>query len=839
MLLTCNHCKHTWEDDVEEERSSVWCRNCNSEIPVAAATNRAAELSFGSTPTHFGDNPTGALGDMPTQMEPPAETAPSPRMLSTKPKVLPKSAAPQAAPQTSPRTRGLEDRSGHDLIGKTIDGYRIEKLLGAGGMGAVYLAHQLSLDRKVAFKVLPARYANNAELVARFTREALSAAQLTHHNIIQVYDVGSVGGVHYISMEYVEGETLGSIIRRDGRLRIDDAAGYVLQAARGLNYAHERGIIHRDIKPENLMLNNQGIVKIADMGLAKRLGEAEAPPKANGIQEREAELRNNRNIELTGADMAMGTPAYMAPEQAVDSRSVDARADQYSLGCTLYYLCAGTAPYSGTTAFELISKHMKEPLTPLEVHIKGVPPTFEHIVRRMLEKEPRQRYQSLHEVVHELEGFLGIDSEKGPYTPREQHVAILDAASKDYYSAVSIKKRKVAVAAFFSLMPLLFIAAVYAKVFPLAGGILGLLIMTPVAEFVLNGIATKDYLFRRVRSLFFKMPLKSWVMTIGGTLLGLGALYVLGLLVPWIAFAVVALGLAAGYQFGVARPLRNERTRPLARAGEMLRELRVRGVSEEALQDFVCRFTGTHWEEMFENLFGYEAMIVARGKWAAIDKVKARKKFATWRDPLARWLDAVEEARKLARERKELAKVEAERLKAEGATEADANRQAAEAATRIVEEGFLVQPAVTEREDKKPKEVDFGPSGKSRGRIIFLAVRAVLGLGIIALYAAKATAFTLPGPLASIADAYYGWGFGDDPFALIPGVALMMSLFTRRAAFPWLVLIGAALILLHKPFIELVGRSQFNVGTATLGGLVLIALAVAPAIMAKFTGGRF
>src|SRR5207244_1953290 len=160
----------------------------------------------------------------------------------------------------------------------TLGGYQILKELGRGGMGAVYLARQVSLDRLVALKVMNRRWAANPAFLVRFTREAYAAAQLVHHNVVQVYDVGCDRGIHYFSMEYVQGRSLGDLLKKEGKLDAATAAGYVLQAARGLAFAHERGMIHRDVKPDNLLLNDQGIVKVADLGLVRTPGMADEQP---------------------------------------------------------------------------------------------------------------------------------------------------------------------------------------------------------------------------------------------------------------------------------------------------------------------------------------------------------------------------------------------------------------------------------------------------------------------------------------------------------------------------------------------------------------------------------
>ena len=480
-----------------------------------------------------------------------------------------------------------------DLSGQTVGGYEVKSMLGAGGMGAVCLARQKSLDRDVALKILPGRFAQNPDFLVRFTREALSAAQLTHHNIIQVYDVGNDSDVHYISMEFVRGDSLADMIRRDGPLNHEDAAGYVLQAARGLKYAHERGIIHRDIKPDNLMLNEHGIVKVADLGLAKMRGQKEENRSAP-----DPTLMAKARGDLTMAEVAMGTPAYMPPEQARDATNVDARADQYSLGCTLYYLCAGKPPYSGSTAMEIITKHKEAPLPSLEEARRSVPGALNTVLTRMLAKEPEGRYADMGDLIEDLEAVLGVDSEKGPYTPREQHLKILETAQSDYYSAPYGRWKKVAVAGFFVFTLALFVMSAVNQSFGLAGFFLGLLLLTPLANFVTDGLFHKTYLFRRVRSVFFHMPLTGWLKAIAGTAVLIAVLFAVGLLPWWVGAALTAAGLAALYQGFLVARLRAQREEPLEQVRNMLKHLRLRGLSEEALQNFICRFSEEHWEEL-------------------------------------------------------------------------------------------------------------------------------------------------------------------------------------------------------------------------------------------------
>ncbi len=745
--------------------------------------------------------------------------------------------ADRKKPSASGRAkRPTSESSSESLVGSTLDGYYIEKLLGAGGMGAVYLAHQLSLDRKVAFKVLPSRFASNPGLLARFTREALSAAHLTHHNVIQVFDVGCVGDTYYISMEYVRGISLGDMIRRDGPLNVDDAAAYVLQACRGLAYAHSRGVIHRDIKPDNIMVNEHGVVKIADMGLAKMTAWEEKP---EGLEhDADAIMQDAQNPELTRANIAMGTPAYMAPEQARDTSTVDPRADQYSLGCTLYYLCAGRAPYSGTTAFELMSKHMKEPLTPLEVHVKGVPPTFKHVIERMLLKDPEDRYPTLKDTAKDLEDYLGISESSGPFKPREAHVEILETAQKEFYAAPSLKKRRFSLLAFSILMPLLLIVSVAAGWGMFAAAVLLLTLITPVIGFTINGVMQKHQLFRRVRTAVLKMPIKQWALTILGTVLTVLILWQLGLFFPIVGLVILAIGAAIAFQSLVVKPLKLERRPSIERTNGMIKELRMRGLSEDAVQDFFGRFSGEHWQEFFEEFFPYEEMMRQRVRLAQQDKMKARKRWATWRDPLVRWLDKIEETRRAAKETAHMAKVETERLKAEGLSDEEAKAKAGEEASKLVGEALL-------------KAADEDVVRKHRRRIplpfnwIFRFGRLAVGLvvTVTSVFAFTTTRgiYEPPEIIGAVGSLLYrtGYTIGEDFLTLLVGIGtgllLTFSAFSRSIIGGIVASLGAAMVVLAKALPAFLDRGDLNSVNIAMTGLALLLVG---AIACLFGGGR-
>ena len=230
--------------------------------------------------------------------------------------------------------------------------------------------------------------------------------------------------VNYFSMEYVEGQSLSELIRTHGAVPPEVAASYILQAARGLKVAHDHGMIHRDIKPSNLMLSRHGIVKLADLGLVKisddpdpavsPSGRGDKPPA--GLPEGEPSAVES-SPNLTRVDKSMGTPAYMAPEQARAPSHVGRSADIYSLGCTLYALVTGRPPFQGKTALELITKHAIQPVIPPEVVVERVPKTLSEIILKMVAKDPKDRYATIEDVIAALECFLGIAALRVPDAP--------------------------------------------------------------------------------------------------------------------------------------------------------------------------------------------------------------------------------------------------------------------------------------------------------------------------------------------------------------------------------------------------------------------------------------
>ena len=272
--------------------------------------------------------------------------------------------------------------------GLVLGNYKLLDQIGRGGMGTVYLAEHTSLKRKAAVKVLSNDQATTAIGTERFYREAQSAAALDHPNIVKVYDVGQFGNVHYIAMEYIEGQTLAQIIDKNGPLHFATAADYIAQAAAGLQEAGDKGFVHRDIKPENLIVDRSGTLKILDMGLTRVADDS----------------GNERLTAVIDPDSVVGTPDYIAPEQALNM-PVDIRTDIYSLGVTFYALLTGKPPFSGTTAQKLLQHQLKDAPSLTALRAKS-PPEIEPIIATMMEKKPEDRYQQPAEIIEALSPWL-------------------------------------------------------------------------------------------------------------------------------------------------------------------------------------------------------------------------------------------------------------------------------------------------------------------------------------------------------------------------------------------------------------------------------------------------
>lgn len=291
----------------------------------------------------------------------------------------------------------MQPRAGHDReprssappVPPELGEYRLLEKLGEGGMGAVYRAVHTRLDKLVAVKLLREADQTDELAIDRFEREMKAVGQLNHPNLIQAYDARVIDGTRFLVTEYVEGVNLEELLQRGGRLPVAEACEICRQAALGLQAIHEHGVVHRDIKPSNVMVTYQGLVKVLDLGLART-----RPAAAGGT--------------LTVTGQVMGTPDYMAPEQASDCHAIDIRADLYSLGCTLYELLTGEVVFGGPqfkSFFDKVAAHLMRPARPIQELRSELPGSLAGIVHRMLAKEPRGRFATPAEVVEALTSF--------------------------------------------------------------------------------------------------------------------------------------------------------------------------------------------------------------------------------------------------------------------------------------------------------------------------------------------------------------------------------------------------------------------------------------------------
>lgn len=281
--------------------------------------------------------------------------------------------------------------------------FELDKKLGQGGMGEVYLARQMSLDRHVALKLLSKEMAKKKGFVERFEREAKSMGKFIHPNAVQVFAYGVTNNQHYLAIEFIDGQSMQNWMDQLGKLVIGDAIHVLLRCSDALRVAHQdHNVIHRDIKPDNVLVTKKGIVKVADFGLAKAIGEGDED-----------------DMSLTQSGTGLGTPLYMAPEQARDAKSADKRTDIYALGIMLYYFVTGKLPFGGDTVVKLIMAKEAGKYESARKLNREVPEKLEMIIDKMIQKDKQHRYANCDDLIHDLDAlrlensalsFLGGDA---------------------------------------------------------------------------------------------------------------------------------------------------------------------------------------------------------------------------------------------------------------------------------------------------------------------------------------------------------------------------------------------------------------------------------------------
>jgi hypothetical protein len=420
--------------------------------------------------------------------------------------------------------------------------YRLLSLLGEGGMGSVYLANQTTLDRNVALKVVKSDLSKNKSMLARFTREAYAAAQL------------------------------------------EQATSFILHAARGLQCAHNAGMVHRDIKPANLLVNNDGLVKVADLGLVK------VPDKEEIESEVDEAVAFSASQDLTRAGSKLGTPYYMAPEQARSSINVDHRADIYSLGCTYYVLLTGKKPFEANSVEELVSKHTSAPLVVPSRVVERVPEQISDIVAKMMEKRPEDRYQTMDELIADLEKHLGLSSASA-FTPDESDADALEQSAASFYGTSLAKLR--------GLLPLAMTAGSLLLAFvmlfvswKIATGFVLLPIAAFLSYFIISGTREAPILFVKSREIVIRSGWLSWLKWTAAALLLVLASFMVGTFVHWMLLAALGIGFGAAFYFLIDLPIAKSRNQSIGDAEKLIRKMRLKGMEESTVQMFVASIQG-------------------------------------------------------------------------------------------------------------------------------------------------------------------------------------------------------------------------------------------------------
>jgi len=326
-------------------------------------------------------------------------------------------------PAKNPPTPEVDDQQTifiGSMVGRSFDDFKVLKEIGVGGMGVVYKAKQLSLDRNIALKVLREEYSKDESFTERFRREAHAAAKLNHPNIVQIYTIGEVEGMYYYTMEFIIGDELSDLMRRERPLRIDRTVEVVGEICKALDYAHRNKVVHRDIKPNNIIVNDEGITKILDFGIAKALDTS----------------------TMTATGLIVGTPQYMSPEQA-EGKEIDGRSDIYALGIMFYEMITGKLPFKGDTPIQTLYKHVHEHPKPPRDFNRNIPESVQSVVLRAIEKDPERRYDTGKEMLEELQTVMSPAAESGDRVDQDGATVFVGSRT-DSVPVRKIPKKKLA-----------------------------------------------------------------------------------------------------------------------------------------------------------------------------------------------------------------------------------------------------------------------------------------------------------------------------------------------------------------------------------------------------------
>lgn len=797
-----------------------------------------------------------------------------------------------------------------DLVGRSIETYRVESLLEEVETAFFYKAYDSATEQSCILKILAFSKSKDWESIERFKREGLTAMFLDHPNLIAAFDMGHSGAIHFIAYERVPGNYLDTIVQAAGGMQPRAALGYTMQIARGLQYAHNTGVVHRDIRPGNVILSKEGAAKVAGMSLAKL--------RENELQSKYDDQIAGLNVELTGKNVSLGQPEFIAPEQAKDAANVDFRADQYSLGATLFYLIAGRAPYEGTNVFTVLAA--QRGANPPSLQDEGASPEIDAFVQRLLREKPEERFASMDEVLQELETLVGLPGSRSRTTrdsasqsapvhirPAESGESglptdpVLAQAAKEFYNAKLSIWRSAAITFFFIAMPLAsWLIWDSTRHFQLTAAPLVLMVVTPFINILVGGLVTKNPVYRRAKTVLLTLGSHSYLFLGFLGLIAGAFLYLFGMISPLVAVILAGLLITLANQLLVVLPLRLQRGAELYMAKDRVKELRERGQDEDSLRQLVWASCGPHWEEFFEEIFGYDSMV--RMRYAQNAKFPGVQKMthSTWRDPLVRWLAAIEGNHRAVKTANELLEVEQGKLEESGVQEKDAVEQAKKEVKRMIEEerdrmarGYGHAPQMPGAGLYGGPQMGYaggygsyggygggygggmmggmfggmgmgmgmgmgGYGGQNyyRGRfnplsLVLRGLATITGSFILLAYLlgnqqniqslpipVNIPQINVPPMVQEFLAQYYQWGIGGSFYAMIIGGLIM-----RNAAFPRLFQTlfscsGAILLVTTSKMVELVNQPQFTPETAQFAGWVLLALGLGIINRLGRMGGR-
>lgn len=521
-----------------------------------------------------------------------------------------------------------------------IGPYRVERELGRGRLGPVVGARHGPTGDEVALRVVKPEWACLPKYVARLTRDAFAAAQFAHPNLVRLLDLGEAQGRVFFASEFADGTTLADRMARQGALPPREAVALVLQAARGLRYAHGHGLPHGDVRPANILVGRDGMTRVADLGLTRTPGSVDAE-----------EVRETRG------------PVALGGQPEADAFMERVQTDLRGLGRTLAHLLTnndGDASPTGLIA-------------------AGLPMNLVELVRSLAEPRPGA---DLNQAVPALEKFLAARG-PGASGPREDDTRVLAECLTSYRASPSARLRSRIVLAGLGSCALLVLVTTLARHPLVAATFLGLGLMTAAARFVVLGVTRRAEPFPRVRALVVEGRANDLLTGLAALALFVTALVVLHLLAAWIVFGILALVLALGLHFTLDRRVEAERRGAVEEAEALLKGLRLQGVGEDSVRRFVLVATGDDPSGFYEALFGEEARRAAR-EAPARGPIAFLHRFRDWRDVVTPWVEARHEARRRARDGVFLQAIEERGLVSEGVNLLTARRKARRIAAAMV-----------------------------------------------------------------------------------------------------------------------------------------------------------